>query len=213
MLYETDDLEWHEVRDFFEAHGCVICGSPEMRWYQESWGALKRAGLADTTEFEEDELAETIPKLRAICLLAMYLGIYQAAGEMSNLGGYFGDHAPFSSYLHSLGVEIEAIWELARRRGILETDYRCYSDDETTDDEQLHDIAMQFVRDQNVAIFRALQKHYGGNTALFVSLLNSRLPLDEVEHSQNIADFMYPGDGRLDVLSYVKSGMNGWSWI
>ena len=78
MLYETDDLEWHEVRDFFEAHGCVICGSPEMRWYQESWGALKRAGLADTTEFEEDELAETIPKLRAICLLAMYLGIYQA---------------------------------------------------------------------------------------------------------------------------------------
>ena len=78
------------------------------------WGALEKVGLTSTTECKEHELAQTETKLRALCLLAMYLGVYQAAGEYSELGGYFSEHDFFSSYLVSLSVELEEIWELAR---------------------------------------------------------------------------------------------------
>ena len=143
-MYEMDDLEWHEVRGFFEANGCVVVDSPELRWYQESWGALRRSDLTDTSEFEEDDPAGTMPKLRALCLLYMYLGMYQAAGEDK----YYFEHPSVSSYLHSLGVDLEDIWKLAHRRDMLKADYRNYSDDDQTDDEDLYDIATQIVSDQ-----------------------------------------------------------------
>ena len=97
-LHETEMLEWFQVEKLFEESGCVVSGKPEIRWYQESWGALKRAGLANTTEFEELELAQTVLRLRAPCLLAMYLGIYQVA-EDSELGGYFSEHDSISQAL------------------------------------------------------------------------------------------------------------------
>ena len=209
--HETEMLEWFQVQRFFEENGCVIDGRPEIRWYQESWGALKRAGLANNTEFEEFELAQTALKLRALCLLAMYLGIYQAAGD-SELGGYFSEHDFFPSYLHSLGVETEDIWKLARREGMLETDCQSYWEDEEVDDEQLHEIAMDLVSYENGAIHRALEEHYGGNVGLFVSIWNSRVPLDEIEPLQDAVDSTYLGDGKLAVLSYVENGMTGWSW-
>ena len=46
IVNQMTDLEWHQVREFFEANGCVMIDQPELRWYQESWGALKRSGLA-----------------------------------------------------------------------------------------------------------------------------------------------------------------------
>ena len=208
IVYEMDDLEWHEVRGFFEANGCVVVDSPELRWYQESWGALRRSDLTDTSEFEEDDPAGTMPKLRALCLLYMYLGMYQAAGEDK----YYFEHPSVSSYLHSLGVDLEDIWKLAHRRGMLKTDYRNYSDDDQTDDEDLYDIATQIVSDQNNATYRVLEKHYGGDTALLVSLRNSRLPLDEVEHSPNVEIRDFPGHCQQDVWEYVIDGMRGWRW-
>ena len=159
-LYETEMLEWSQVKELFEESGCVVYGNPEIRWYQESWGALKRAGLANTTGFKELDLAQTVLRLRALCLMAMYLGIYQVA-EDSELGGYFSEHDYFSSYLTTLNVEMVHVWELARRQEMLETDYQSYWEDETVDDEYLNDIAMVFVRDENNAIYGALEEHYG----------------------------------------------------
>ena len=65
------EIEWFEIRDFFSEHGRVWMDQPEMRWYEESWGALMRAGLADDNT---DDDGEVLVKLRAICLLKMYLG-------------------------------------------------------------------------------------------------------------------------------------------
>ncbi|HEY5865275.1 MAG TPA: hypothetical protein VI542_06940, partial [Candidatus Tectomicrobia bacterium] len=48
---------------------------PEMRWYEESWGALMRADLAgDNPDDGTDDQGEVLVKLRALCLLKMYLG-------------------------------------------------------------------------------------------------------------------------------------------
>jgi hypothetical protein len=63
-------IEWWEVRDFFREYGCVWIDHPEMRWYEESWGALMRAELASY----RTDAGEVLVKLRAICLLKMYLG-------------------------------------------------------------------------------------------------------------------------------------------
>ena len=174
VWHEAEMLEWFQVESFFKEHGCVVLDCPEVRWYQESWGALKRAGLASNTEFDDDELAGAALKLRAICLLAMYLGIYQAAGQYSEWGGDFCSHEFFESYLEALNVGMEDIWLLGCRKGMLETSYDSYEEDEEADDEQLCDIAMQLVREDNDAIFSAIRDHYGGNTELFVSLWNSR---------------------------------------
>ena len=210
-LYETEMLEWSQVKELFEESGCVVYGNPEIRWYQESWGALKRAGLANTTEFKELDLAQTVLRLRALCLLAMYLGIYQVA-EDSELGGYFSEHDFFSSYLSLLNVETEHIWELARRQEVLETDYQDYWEDEEVDDEFLHDTAMVFVSDENNAIYGALEEHYGGKMGLFESIWNSRVPLDEIESMEDVVDDTEPGDGKPLVWAYVENGMKGWSW-
>ena len=116
-------IEWNQVRRLFEEHGCVMIGHPEMGWYQEAWQALEKAGLTRIAEFEEYELGQTMLKLRALCLLAMYLGMYQAAGKFSELGGHFSEHQPFSWYLHTLNVTRKEIWELARLWGILRANF------------------------------------------------------------------------------------------
>ena len=209
-LHATRTVEWEQVRPFLEEHGCVVDGHPEIRWYQESWGALERAGLTSTTEFKEFELAQTILKLKALCLLAMYLGMYQVSGEYSELGGYFSEHDSSSSYLCSLNIEMEVIWELARRQGYLETAHSSYWEEKEVDDEMLHDIAMEMVSNENKAIFRVLDEHYGGNNGLFVSMWNSRWPLEEVEPVENVLNSATPE--KLEVWSYVKEGMEGWWW-
>ena len=210
-LHETEMLEWFQVEKLFEESGCVVFGKPEIRWYQESWGALKRAGLANTTEFKEFELAQTVLRLRAPCLLAMYLGIYQVA-EDSELGGYFSEHDSISHYLYLLNVETEHIWDLARREGMLETSCQSYWEDEEVVDEQLEEFAMDFVSDENSAIYRALEEHYGGKMGLFESIWNSRVPLDEIENLQDVVDDTELGDGKPEVWAYVENGMKGWSW-
>lgn len=214
IWHETEILEWFQVERFFEEYGSVMLDRREIRWYQESWGALKRANLASHTEFDDDELAETVIKLRAVCLLAMYLGIYQAAGQYSEWGGDFCSHEFFESYLESLNVDIGDIWFVGVRKGMLETSYDSYEEDEEADDEQLNDIAMQLVREDNGAIFSAIRDHYGGNTELFVSLWNSRFTLDEIEPKLEIVNYLRPGDdGKLEVWAYVENGMKDWSWI
>ena len=42
-LYETEMLEWFQVKELFEESGCVVSGKPEIRWYQESWGCVKES--------------------------------------------------------------------------------------------------------------------------------------------------------------------------
>ena len=210
--FGTEPLPWSQVEGFFREHGCVVVGEPELRWYRESWGAMEKAGLTGAVEFREFGLDRTVLGLRAVCLLAMYLGIYQAAGEYSELGGYFSEHEPCSWYLGSLKVDSEDIWTFARWAGVLETEAESYWEDEDADDELLYDLAAELVADETRAIFTALVDHYGGKTELFVSLWRTRSASDEDEPVENIVDSVHPGDGKLKVWAYVEEGMRGW-WL
>ncbi len=142
----------------------------------------------------------------------MYLGIYQAAGKFSELGGYFSEHAPFSWYLNSLNVDTKDLWEVARRMGTLKTDAESYPEDEDTDDESLYELAMELVEGETNAIFTTLVDHYGGKTELFVSLWRSRSTSDEIEPLDDIVNTVRFGDGKLEVHAYVEEGMTGWWW-
>ncbi len=106
-LHDTAEVEWYEIQGFFKEYGWVE--RTEMRWYEESWGALMRSGLASTSKFEKFEHGQIIIKLRAVCLLAMYLGMYQQGGPME---GYFDDHIGLSVYLEELEINKEAIIEI-----------------------------------------------------------------------------------------------------
>ncbi len=205
-------LEWEQVRPFFDEHGCVVIGSPESRWYEESWGALGEAGHVVDSAATNSRNIETALKLRAVCLLAMYLGMYQAAGEFSELGAYCSGPSDVSWYLYSLDVEIEDIWMLARGTGFLNTDHSSYWEDEDVDDEMLLEIAMDMTRQENENIYRTLMKHYGETLGLFESLWNSRFQPDEIDPLSEIVNFPRPGDGKLEIWSYVEEGMAGWWW-
>ena len=211
-LPRTRPLAWDQVRPFFEEHGCVLVGRPEIRWYREAWEALDKAGLTSTTEYQQFELAQTTLRLRAICLLAMYLGMYQAAGPHSELGGHFDDHQDISWYLDSLDVQMEDVWKLACASGFLEPDATTYWDDEETDDGQLGEIAMDLARDESRPIFDALVEHHDGNIALFVSLWNSRVPPEYAEPVESVVDSGHFGDGKPEVWAYVEERMQGWRW-
>lgn len=207
---DNEPLPWSQVAGFFREHGCVVVGHPELRWYRESWGAMEKAGLTGAVEFKEFGLDRTVARLRALCLLAMYLGMYQAAGEYSELGGFFSDHLPCSWYLDSLNVDVEDIRNLASHSGVLETEAESDEEDEDAADELLYELAAELVGDETGAIFAALVDRYGGKTGLFVSLWRSRSPLDEDEPMEEIVNTVDFGDGKLEVWAYVEEGMTGW---
>lgn len=227
-LYETEGLGWADVKGFFEEYGCVVVGDPELRWYEESWGVLMKSGLADATGSRLDELEHRriTLKLRVICLLAMYLGICQEAGEFSPLGGYFSGHHPFSWYLDSLKVEKEDLWEMAHMEGFIETDSPNYWEDEDTSDEDLESFAIALVEYENPSICQALREHYGGDRGLFVSVWNSRLPLESLDdpwssayrdakklNPSQFVESAYGGDGESEIWEYVRRGMSSWTLL
>ena len=102
--YDTAELEWYEVEKFFEEHGCYWSESPEMRWYEESWGALMRVGLTSTSRYEEFEHGQVIIRLRVICLLGMYLGMNQRLGELCD-----GFETGLCVLLEELNIDKKAI--------------------------------------------------------------------------------------------------------
>lgn len=229
-------LEWDQVRQFFRNHGCVMAKRPEMQWYREAWGALEMAGLTCTAEHGTRSLNQSELKLRAICLLAMYLGFYQVTGEYSELGD-FSDHM-FPWYLETLDMTMEDVWNLASHTGWLETDFPSYQEDEEADDEWLTEIAQEMVREHNRAIFEALRDHYGGTHDLFMSLRNSRFSRGAEEDPEDALDNLWsdiqtgdiwnddedmpwdPEDAYspfdswegMEIREYVEHGMVGWWW-
>ena len=228
---ETDELDWDDVERFFDEYGCVMMNHPELRWYQESWGALMRSGLAGWTRFKDYAHVQTLLRLRAICLLAMYLGIYQQGSEYGpELGGYFFGHPWIWDYLEALKVDHDSLWEMARIDGYLpdeESGRVEERDDEETDEDEkadiLRDVVSELIREENDSIYRALEAHYGGTYGLFVSLWNSRLPLHRVDPHEDVVNARIPPNAGLDYLftlpelgekvevyEYVESGMQNW---
>ena len=220
-LHDTAEMEWYEIQGFFEKNGWVE--GTEMRWYEESWGALRRSGLAGTSKFETFEHAQIIIHLRALCLLAMYLGMYQQLGEF--------EHPGLSSYLEELKIDKKTTMEIlimekravsrieeipnpevADVRAIVGKDYLDEVDDllhynaEDPDNarfgeladlvewEMIEEAVFDLIREENAEIYTVLEKHYGGKNLLFVSIWNSRLPLHESEPAIDILNDITIGD-------------------
>ena len=98
----AEEVEWHEVKGFYDNHGCPTVSGSEMQWFERSWGALGATGLTRIEMVPDEECGRVAVKLRAVGLLAMYLGMYQRGGPLE---GYFNDHLGLSVYLEELGVE------------------------------------------------------------------------------------------------------------
>ena len=194
-------------------------------------GALMRSGLASWTRFEDYAHAQTLLRLRAICLLAMYLGIYQQVPDSApELGGHFFGHHGIWEYLEALRVDDESLWEIARIDGHVPDEdsgsVEEHDDEETDEDERaeiLRDVVPELIREENDAIYKALEAHYGGTNGLFSSLWSSRLPLHRVDPHEDVVSPRLPSNAGLDYLltspesgemadvyDYVKGGMRNW---
>ena len=212
-MYKIETLEWVDIRGFFKEHGCVIAGRPEIEWYRTAWTALERAGLTCSGKLGSFQVDLTTVKLRALCLMAMYLGAYQATDEFSKiLGGYFSEHSSVFWYLESLNVDMEDIWNLAHQNGVLDSENPGYEEDEDVDVEQLCEIATDLAVDERDVIYKALVEHYGGNEGLFVSWWNSRRPLDEGASWPDIFASADPDDGTFEAWEYMEAGMKDFWW-
>ena len=102
-----EPVAWSSLRGFFEEYGCALIGDTVLRWYQESWGAVARWGITKLSCSRYEDY-ETPSRLQALCLLHMYLGMYQQ--QMS------GELAEDFDGLYSLGLMVD---ELHINRGDL----------------------------------------------------------------------------------------------
>lgn len=202
--YATEPLRWADVSAFFQEHGCVVSGAPELSWYREAWDALGAAGLQTKTVYRCGRYGQVALRLRAIALIAMYLGIYQSAAG-TELGGYFSEHAPLAWYLDGLEVDMDALGEMTMEciDGPVEAD-------DDGDEPWLFEIVEEMVREENDAIFLALERHFGGEIGLFHSLWNSRREAVNAETVEEAVNEVSPGDGKVEVWSYVQGGMRDW---
>lgn len=216
-------IGWSEVKSLFKEHGCVWMNCPEMRWYEESWGALMKGELADPDRLDERHLkglaspgdeddnfseGETIAKLRAICLLMMYLGFCKRG---------FDEHCyppSFEDMLDELKVDPVALANLA---GVKMPDINMPDGDSFSFHDMWHfmeaetwdsikDEVRNLIGRENKPIYDCLEGHYGGESLLFVALWNSRKPLWAIEN----ADFVLSEVtlDKLDGFSYVQDGMD-----
>jgi len=166
---------------------------PEMRWYEESWGALMRADLADDNT---DDHSEVFVKLRALCLLKMYLGFCACFDE---------DAEPsLTDMLASLAINPVTLANL-----VGEEKFNKVSFDDIPD--ILESETCDMIKNENSTIYQCLKEHYGGESLLFVSLWTSRVPLYAVESAQSILneDVEFIGE-KPRAFNYVTGGMSDW---
>ena len=119
-LHVVEPVPWEDVERFFETWGCVMAEQPEIRWYQESWGAVMRAGSSHL-DSDHDEI---VSKLQAICLLKMYLGIYQQPSLGSELDGFLSDGEPcsLSEMIDSVGIDWHDLFDIIVAEGLFEVE-------------------------------------------------------------------------------------------
>ena len=65
------------------------------------------------------------------------------------------------------------------------------------------------IQEPEVSICGVLSNHYGDNAGLFVSIWNSRTPLDKVKPIEVIVNSDV-SEGKITTLAYVEDGMRNW---
>lgn len=187
MTCYSDD--WPQFHRFFEEYGNIWVGSPEMRWYEEAWGAVARA-IRD--ESDSDSCPEVALKLQSICLVNMYHSFCTAFGE-GPCGHSFSDMAD------SLGIDSDDIADASEPSG-----------SESDEPEALfEDAVMEKVWAWRERVFETLLRHFGGESFLFVALWNSMRPQSEVESANAILSCGLDPE-KLTAFQYVSEGMANW---
>lgn len=196
-----------------------MAGYPELDWYQEAWTGLGHAGLLKTNEYPDPALAEAMLRLRAVGLVVMYLGFYQAAHD-SDLNGFFDDEhpPPLADYLSEAGIDAELLVGPARNEGYLDfidNDGNALPDEEVSGQLE-YDAAEEFARDAIAecckATHGALEQRFGSDIELFVAIWNSRFAPEAQLPSDEVVNSVDWGDGKVEVWEYVRNGMSSWTW-
>ena len=189
MFAET---KYRKSQDFFSEYGCVWTDHPEMRWYEESWGALMRAELANY----RTDACEVLVKLRALCLLKMYLGFCACFDEDSE--------PSLAEMLVSLEISPIALANLIGEEKFHKVSFYDIPD-------KLESETYNMIKNENSPIYQCLKDHYGEESLLFVALWNSRVPLYAVESAQSILneDVEFIGEKPM-ALNYFTGGMSDW---
>ena len=222
-LDSPDLVGWSEVKGLFKEYGGVWVNCPEMRWYEESWGALMKGYLADPYELDDrhrkglaypvtkpaDSLeGEVIVKLRAICLLMMYFGFCKAC---------FDEHCyppPLEDMFDELQIDPVALANLAGMRmlaiNIPDGDSFSFCEMERFMEDGMWDLIKDevwgLVWREGRPVYDCLEGHYEGKDSLFVALWNSRRPLWAIEKIDSIS----ATPETLEGLEYVHNGMGAW---
>ena len=231
--FELADLVgWSLVKDLFKEHGCVWVDCPEMRWYEESWGALMKGHLANPYDLDDEYLkgltnpdieygnflkGEVIVKLRAICLLMMYFGFCKRGFDEERY-----PH-PLEEMLDTLEIDPMALANIAGVKipNINVPDGDSFSFCKMSDfvEEEtwglIEDEIWSVISRETSLVYGCLKKHYGGESMLYVALSNSRRPLWALESTDSILgpDITIPEIAeRMDGFTYVQDGMSEWVW-
>jgi len=216
-------IGWSEVKGLFKEYGCVWVNCPEMRWYEESWGALMKGYLADPYQLDDRHLkglacpidehadfleGEVIVKLRAICLLMMYFGFCKIC---------FDEHCdspPLEDMFDELEIDPVALANLAgvKMPDINIPDGNSFSfhkmwhfmEEETWD--LVKDEVWGLIGREKEPVCDCLEGHYESKDLLFAALWNSRRPLWAIEKIGSISVIPETLAG----LEYVHNGMGDW---
>lgn len=159
-------LSWEEIEPAARRAFSVWHRHPEIRWAQEAWEILIRAGLASYT----NEYERTLVALRFISLCDLYLDFcYMASGEEQS--------SEYADWCDSLDLSPLRIGQLLAM-------------DPDLADEPNHTRALEMAvdalsRQQRERVFETLRDTYGDTSMLFLALWRSMTgPREELDDGE-----------------------------
>lgn len=224
-----DIVNWSDVSDFFAEYGCKPLYSwerhHEMRWFEESWGALWKGYLLDPCDVDNeyykkvDDIdqvdgmsgeGEVIVKFRAICLLMMYLSFRECCFDEDW-------HVSLEDMLDKLKINPVALANIAGEKisdvdALDDNSFSFHKMPDLVGDEVWASIeheTQRLIRLDNDLIYGCLIEHYGGEFALFASLWDSRKSLFMAAGAPFLGNTEITGS-QLEGFSYVEAGMTEW---
>jgi hypothetical protein len=148
-------LSWNEVKDAAAQIFNVWVGQPELRFAEEAWAHIVKAGLAEA----ETELEAVQVKIRFMALACVYLDFCALAKDE--------DCSPaFSDWAHDLEIELFRVGQLVGT-----SDEDC---NEAQDEYQFLDLALTVLTDRcRAELHRVLVAGYGNENKLYTALWHS----------------------------------------
>ncbi len=199
-----------EALQFFSEYACVWTDNPELKWYEESFGALWHDLVGEDKYEDEDESIDldVLLQIRAVCLVKIYLHFWTCFDE--------GDDSDIESMLYGVKVKFQDILNFIKKEKFNQKDYEKGEVDGVDLEDEDYEIIrpyesklLSILEKENSYVYEILKRHYGGDSMLFVSLYNSRFDLFDRNDAEYILnDISYPeSNQKLCAFDYVTDGL------